>query len=152
MIYCFEMKCMKIDLKTIVDAFESISDSFDQYLNVKTGEIIFLPGIRYMGSMEDFEDDIEKVDSSDDYIRLPDQSELREYNIMEEFINSISLKSIKINLLNCIHKKHVFRNFKIEANKLGIINDYYEFRRKCLERKAIDWCNIKKIEYVESND
>ena len=61
-------------------AFELISDSFDQYLNVKTGEIIFLPGIGYMDSMEDFEDDIEKVDSSDDYIRLPDQSELREYN------------------------------------------------------------------------
>ena len=82
-----------IPIKVIVDAIEETMDGWEQFYNIVTGEVESVPDYDndYV-DMGEFGETAEKIEESDDYIRLPSQYELHEYNIMEWFAEEKAIR------------------------------------------------------------
>ena len=63
-----------IPIKVIVDAIEETMDGWEQFNNIVTGEVKSVPDYDndYV-DMGEFGETAEKIEESDDYIRLPSQ-------------------------------------------------------------------------------
>ena len=135
-----------IPIKTIVDAIEETTDGWQQFYNTVTGEIESVPDYdNDYADMSEFEDTAAKIEESDDYVRLPSQYELHEYNIMERFAEE---KSNTI-LMRSLHGRRPYRTFKDRAIDLGLDQQYYSFRTKAFGEIAREWCRENGIPFVE---
>ena len=131
-----------VTLSKIIDGLEMVDDAIDCYYNPEKDEI-FLSNI---GEDEDLtEDEIDEL--FEESIILPTQYEINEYQMMEDFIETIDNTEIKNNLQRLIHGKGAFRRFKDYCVEMGIIQDWYDFRDKKYKEIAIDWCKQNELEY-----
>ena len=133
----------KIFIEDIAIAIEETMDGWEQFLNRKTGEIVSLPSTD--NAYVDFEDEdkelMEEFDSSGYYVRLPDQYEINEYEIMEDFADEQNNDY----LFRALNGRKTFRHFKDAINELGIEKLYYEFRYQAFCKIATDWCKDNGI-------
>ena len=65
---------MQVQIKNIVDCLEMANDDWEQFLNTETGGIVSLSN-GLAGEIE----------NSDHYVRLPNQYDIHEWQIMESF-------------------------------------------------------------------
>lgn len=135
---------MQISIKTIADRLEMASDASEQFLNTETGDIAIL--------FDDFSSDedeklAEEIECSEKYVRLPDQHEIHEWKIMENFSREITLDSIREQLLSALQGNHAIRRFKDVLGRLGISADYYDYRKREYYRIAEEWCRENRIDY-----
>ena len=90
----------EIPIKVIVDAIEETADGWEQFYNTVTGEVESVPDDdNDFADMSEFEEIAEKIEDSDDYVRLPSQYELHEYSIMERFAeakdNAVLMRALR---------------------------------------------------------
>lgn len=135
---------MQIQIKDIADGLEMANDDWEQFLNTETGEIVSLSN---GFSAEADEELAEEIENSDHYIRLPNRYDIHEWQIMENFALEIPLKSIRQQLIDALHGQKAFRRFKDTLNRLGIAEDYYDYRTRAFYKIAEDWCRENKISY-----
>lgn len=64
---------------------EATMDGWEQYLNLETGEIVSLSDGTWRDRDEEDEDLAEDIDTTDKFVRIPNQYEIHEYEIKEEF-------------------------------------------------------------------
>ena len=135
-----------IPIKVIVDAIEETMDGWEQFNNIVTGEVESVPDYDndYVG-MGEFGETAEKIEESDDYIRLPSQYELHEYNIMEWFAEE---KGNTV-LMQALHGRQPYRTFKDRRIDLNLDQEYYAFRTKACGEIAREWCRENGIPYIE---
>ena len=138
-----------VKLSVIADAFEECSDEWNQYINIKTGEIVSFPEDPWMLEEMDDKDLLEEIDVSDDYKILPNQYELREYSIMQEFAYEFPVKGVSEKLIGVLHRPKPYRHFKDMIGDLGIAGSYYDFRHKAFIDKAREWCEYNEIIFEE---
>ena len=135
-----------IPIKTIVDAIEETMDGWQQFYNTITGEVESVPDYdNDYTDMSEFEDAAAKIEDSDDYVRLPLQYELHEYNIMERFAEE---KGNTV-LMRALHGRRPYRTFKDRATDLGLDQEYYAFRTKAYGEIAREWCRENGIPFAE---
>lgn len=133
---------MQVQIKNIVDCLEMANDDREQFLNIETGGIVsLLNGF----SAEVDEELAGEIENSDHYVRLPNQYDIHEWQIMESFSLEIPLKSIREQLLDSLHGQKAFRRFKETLSRLGIAEDYYDYRTRAFYIIAEDWCKENKI-------
>ncbi|MBW2681582.1 MAG: hypothetical protein JRD01_12710, partial [Deltaproteobacteria bacterium] len=93
---------LPVKLKDIVDEMEIQSEFHSCYLNKKTGEIVMVTNEHFSAAEDekdishysDWERDaiqvaIDVLESEEDYISLPSQFDIHEYEIIEEFCISL---------------------------------------------------------------
>ena len=131
-----------VTLSKIIDGLEMVDDMTDCYYNPEKDEI-FLSNIGEYGDLSEEEID-ELFEKS---IILPTQYEINEYQMIEDFIDTIENLEIKNNLQRLIQGKGAFRRFKEYCIEMGIIQDWYDFRDKKYKELAIDWCKQNELEY-----
>ena len=135
-----------IPIKVIVDAIEETMDGWEQFYNTVTGEVESVPDYdNDYADISEFEETAEKIEESDDYVRLPSQNELHEYNIMERFAEE---KDSSV-LMRALRGHRPYRTFKDRAIDLGLDQEYYAFRTKAYGEIAREWCRENKIPFVE---
>ncbi len=136
-------------LEDLADAFEMATDEWDQYLDMETGEIVSLPDPdnAWVDWEEEDEELAEEIELSDHYVRLPDQRELHEYQIMEDFAYGVQYEGVRQKLLYALHGRKPYRHFKDQVNDLGIEDAYYAYRTEAYFEKARDWCEANGIPY-----
>ncbi len=135
-----------IKLSRAVDGLEMLNDDFQYFINIETEEIEFLPN--HLGDIDEDEEEIlEKIEQSDKYYKLPDQFEINEYQIMENFAYSLKDQYIKNKLLTVLNRRKPFRNFKAAICNYDVRDAYFEFRTKAYYQIAEAWCQAKGIEY-----
>ena len=135
-----------IPLSVIVDAIEETFEGWQQYYNIVTGEIESVPDSdNYGANMSEFEEICEKIDSSDEYVRLPSQYDLHEYGIMEDFAE----EKDNARLVRALRGRRPFRNFKDTAENIGMIEEYYRFRTDAFADIARRWCRDNGITFTE---
>lgn len=66
---------------------------------------------------------------------------------MEEFIETVSNNSKRIQLENCMWQKGMYRKFKDKLIEIGLENEYYKFYDQKLKEIAIEWCKENNLEY-----
>lgn len=136
---------MKVCLEDIADELEMCMDGWEQFLNTDTGEIVSLADGMWTERDEELEEEIE---SSEFYVRLPNQHDIHEWNIMKDFANAILIENIQERLLRALHGRKAYRSFKDETINMGIQDDYYKYRSAALCKIAREWCEKNEISYT----
>ena len=137
---------MTIPIKVIVDAIEATMDGWQQFYNILTGEVESVPEYdNDYADMREFEDITAEIEESDNYVRLPSQYELHEYNIMERFAEE---KDNAV-LMRALHGSRPYRTFKDRAIDLGLDQQYFAFRSKEYGEIAREWCRENGILFKE---
>lgn len=163
----------KAKIAEIVDELQMQFDEWPSFLNSKTGKVVNVSteslnkaeliieqreeeeyseeALAAILNDDDMEDvlklAIEVEWNFENYIRLPDQFELDEYSMMEDFCYSIKNEKQSNALLEAISGKGAFRRFKDKIQYFGIQDDWYAYRDECLKQVAIKWCEANNIEY-----
>lgn len=132
-----------ISLAKVADEFDMISEDWYQYYNRETGEFVsFHPDFN--------EDDIDPEDfEGDEYVSLPSQRDLNEYDIMAEFADTVKNPHQRELLVVALNGRGAFRRFKDVVNNAGIDDAWYAYRGKALLNLAREWCEENDIRYVE---
>lgn len=136
---------MQVYIEDIADELEMCMDGWEQFLNTETGEIVALADGTWVERDEELEEEIE---TSDCYVRLPNQYEIHEWNIMKEFAESIPSAGKQERLLKALHGRKAYRRFKDEIINLDVEKAYYAYRFLALCRIARQWCEENKIPYT----
>lgn len=131
-----------IKLEKIIEGLEMVDNIVDCYYNPEKDEI-FLSNI---GEYEELtEDEIDELFEKS--ITLPTQYEINEYQIMEDFIETIENNEIKDNLRGLMQGKGAFRRFKDYCFDVNIIQDWYKFKEERYKQIAIEWCEQNDLKY-----
>ena len=151
-----------VRLRDVVDHLDMLSDESTAYLNKVSGELYLLTEEELFTAEADEEDDdldddpewlrearlkAKEVTESDDWLELPGQFEIHEYNIMEEFCRSIEDEELSKRMLQQIRGSGAFRRFRGAIGVIGLEQAWYRFRASALERIAIEWLDEHDIAY-----
>lgn len=152
---------MIVKLSDIIDAMQMQSETMSCYLNKKTGEITPISE-EEMDAAEngEFTDEApewqqegiktaREILETDDYISLPSQFDIHEYEIMEKFCSSIKDQQVSADLYELIKGRGAFRRFKNKILQYDIEQDWYQHRDAAYREIAKEWCEENKIEFLE---
>ncbi len=134
---------MKVKLSDIIDAIEMANQYSESFLDRKTGEIVWISEMAM--TSDEQEEAYEQLDEHGFY-RLPSTFDIREYDMMEEFIYSLP-EPLQNKLEQVIRGKGAFRRFKNTIRYLGIEDEWYQYQASEYRRKAIEWCEENELEY-----
>lgn len=136
-----------ISVQLIADALEMADDGWEQYLDTETGKIIRFPSCDNMYIERSPEDDAlaEEVSWNERYVCLPNQRDLNEYAIMEDFAEAVPNPKKQEALFRALQMRRPFRHFKDELLYLRMEEEFYAFRTIVLFRKAKEWCEDHEI-------
>jgi hypothetical protein len=143
-------------IKDIVDALQMQFDELASYLDLDTGKVETVSTSLLREAEESEEDSPEeeqdsewkiakRIVSTDRFLRLPDQFEVNEWEIMHDFSLSVRPESTRQDLLNALHGKGAFRYFKDIVHNRKLEEKWYAFRDEALRRIAIDWCKENEV-------
>lgn len=153
-------KMTKVKTADLLDALDSQSDQIETFINLKTGEICFIDE-EVVNIVEDNRDDYpewqkEDVDTvkhylenPDDYLGLPSQYEINEYQMMEDFSSTLENEKITGQLLITLQGQGAFRRFKDSVKFLGIETEWYKFRDERYRQFITEWCKDNEITMEE---
>lgn len=152
-----------ISLKAIVDELEIMSEQHLAYLNPKTGALELLsleeisiveeelPTENYPTWQQESIMKAREVLDSEDYIQLPTQHDIHEYEIMERFCNSLKNDLLRDTFLDQIRGSGAFRRFRQALDRYDLTQNWYQFRTTALEAIAIEWLEANNIPYQRSS-
>lgn len=133
---------MKVKLNEVIDALDFTNDEIEYYYNPDTEEI-------FMSNIGDFEDlnEDELDELFEKSIMLPNRYDINEYEMMENFAETISDTKLQNQLYISLNGSGAFRRFKDICINFDIIDDWYKFRDERYKEIAIDWCKQNNIEF-----
>lgn len=132
---------MKVKLSEVIDALDFTNDEIEYYYNPDTEEI-FMSNIWYFEDLNEDESD-ELFEKS---IKLPTRYDINEYEMMEDFAETISDTRLQNQLYISLNGSGAFRRFKDTCINFDIINDWYKYRDERYREIAINWCKDNNIE------
>jgi hypothetical protein len=149
-----------VSLKDVVEAMEMSSQTSENILDPKTGEILLVTeDDQYV--IDDPDDDfvpewqkehiekVRKVLKSDNVIRLPSSFEIHEWSIMEEFCYTVENAKHRDILLDSIRGKGAFQRFRETLERFVLKDEWFSYRQNALQKIARDWLEENKIAYKE---
>lgn len=137
----------KLELNKAAEEFETISDEHQSFYNIETGEFDFYIDPLLSG----IDDDCERFED-DCFIALPSQHELGEYDIMNDFTDTVTDPRANELLNVALEGKGAFRRFKDTLQRVGLADEWYEFKRKAYIEIARDWCEENNIPYIDNDE
>ncbi len=133
---------MKVKLSEVIDALEFTNNEIEYYYNPNNEEI-FMSNI---GEFENLNED-ELDELFEKSIMLPTGYDINEYEMMEEFAESIDDIRLQNQLYISLNGSGAFRRFKDTCINFNIINDWYKYRDERYKKFAIEWCKENNIEF-----
>lgn len=154
----------KIKLDEILEAIEFQSDETIAVINKKTSEVYMITEEVIIYAESDSGLDCPEwmnelvlqakcyFENEDDFLTLPSKYDIGEYNMMEEFAESLTDKHQRNNLLLALQGKGAFRRFKDTLIRFDIEKKWYDYRELEMIDIALEWCRFEgiKIELNES--
>jgi hypothetical protein len=137
-------KCV-VRLADVADKLEEVTDHWEQFLNIRSGEFVALADGVYVDKDEALANEI---DCSDDYVRLPNQYDINEFKIMVSFTDTLDNSDRRELLIRALRGKKPFRTFKDTLNYTGLAKDYYAHRSQVLLDIAKAWLENNEISYI----
>jgi len=141
-------KTLKIDLDELYDAMENSSYEVEYYLDLETGEILFVS--------EDM-DDVETVkmknqieEELDRYEPIPKAESYEGYRDMQAFIATVEDGHLAELLEVAINGKGAFRRFKdVLLNYPEERERWFKFKDDRMEERALEWLDDIDVTLVE---
>ncbi len=85
------------------------------------------------------------IETTDQYLALPDRLEVNEWNIMQEFCLEVKQDHIRAALLGAIRGAHPFRRFKEQIGNHNLWEEWNRFRRQAFGEILREWCEENGI-------
>ncbi len=136
-------------LREVTDTIDGCGSMMNAFIDRVTGEIVTLPGNDWTTGTEEFEEDAERVENSDSFVKLPDMADLREYRIMENFALSREDERTRERLLDAIGGKGAFRRFRDMTAKLGKRDEWFAYRFRELALTVAGYLDMHKIAFTD---
>ena len=133
---------MKVKLTEVIDALDFTNDEIEYYYNPDTEEI-FMSNIGEIESLN--EDELDELFEKS--IMLPTRYDINEYEMMEDFAETIEDTRLQNQLYISLNGRGVFRRFKDTCINFDIIDDWYNYRDQKYKELAINWCKDNNIEF-----
>jgi len=133
---------MKVKLDEVIDALDFTNDEIEYYYNPDNGEI-FMSNI---GEFENLNED-ELDELFEKSIMLPTRYDINEYEMMEDFTETIEDDRLQNQLYISLNGSGAFRRFKDTCINFDIIDDWYKFRNERYKEFAMNWCKENNIEF-----
>lgn len=133
-----DRKSLKIDLDELCSAREDSSYEHEYYLDLETGEILFLS--EYMDDEETgkLKDRIEE--ESDRYERIPRAESHEGYEDMEDFIATVKDEHLAELLEVAINSRGAFRRFKDVLLRYPEERErWFQFKDERMQERALEW-------------
>ena len=137
------MRPMKMESGTKCETKVSNIELMSAEADKETGEIEWVSDMAM--TQKEQEEIYDRLDEHGFY-RLPTSFEIRDYDIMEDFVDMLS-GAAHDRLSSAIQGRGAFRRFKDTVIKMGIDQEWYDFQADAYKRKAIRWCEDNGIEY-----
>ena len=141
-------KALKIDLDELCSAMADSSHEHEYYLDLETGEILFISD--YMDDEETgkLKDQVEE--DSDRYERIPEAESHEGYEDMVEFIATVKDERLVELLEVAINGKGAFRRFKdVLLNYPEERERWFQFKDDRMEEKALEWLDDIDVSLIE---
>jgi Uncharacterised protein family (UPF0158) len=145
-------------LEDLIDALEEQSESLLAYLDRDTGEVILISEESLslgeeepeeIASLPDWQrEEAElavRIETTDRYLALPDQFEVNEWEIMNEFCQQVKPDNLRASLLGAIHGDRAFRRFKDQIANHNMWEPWNRFRRDAFGEIVREWCEENSI-------
>lgn len=136
---------MKVKLTDIIDAIEMMDQDSEYFLDKRTGEIEWVNDM--VMSITEKEEIYDRLDE-DGFYRLPTSFDIRDYDIMENFVYMLSGKAHD-RLKSAIQGRGAFRRFKDSIRQLNLEQEWYDYQAAEYKKLAARWCEDNDIEYEE---
>ena len=137
------------DLDALTKTFSEAADGFMSFYHIPTGEIVTLPN-PYNAFVEWTPEDRqlqEKIDTTQEYLRLPNQLDLDEREIMEAFAQTVSNEHMGQYLARVLAMRKPFHKFRDAIGEMGLQEAYEEFRMDSFRKKARRWCQERNVPF-----
>ena len=150
-----------VNLEDVLEAIEMRTNDSNYFYNKNTGEIHYITDDELKKAKNDPEiDDYPEwqqrsiktavaINSTSDYLKLPEGDEINDYKIMEDFCHSITDKKLKKKMLESIEGESAFRRFKDKIYEYDLADDWYDYQAERFKQIAVDWCERNDIDYQE---
>ncbi len=140
-------KTLKIDLDGLCSAIEDSSYEHEYYLDLETGEILFLSEYKN-DETEKLRDRID--DDTDRYERIPKAESHEGYEDMQAFIATVKDERIAELLEVAINGKGAFCRFKdVLLNYPEERERWFQFKDNRMEEKALGWLGDIDVSLIE---
>ena len=141
-------KTLKIDLDELYDAMENSSYEVEYYLDLETGEILFVSE-----GMDDEETGKLKIqigEELDRYELIPKAESYEGYRDMQAFITTVEDDHLSELLEVAINGKGAFRRFKdVLLNYPEERERWFKFKDDRMEERALKWLDEIDVTLVE---
>ena len=133
-----EKRALKIDLEDLCLAMENSSYDLDYYLDLETGEVIFISDYMDDANLEELKDRIDE--NPDRYEPIPKAESSEDYDDMVDFISTVEDEHLIELLEVAIDGKGAFRRFKdVLARYPEEKERWYHFKEERMKERAISW-------------
>lgn len=139
---------MSIKLSVMVEGLKWVCGHDTVYINVENNTLINIadPSMSDLPSdhiIEDIEEHKEK------YLELPNYKQIDTKKIARNYVESLPDGAVKQRLEKALKSFFPMKKFLKEINTFEYNDNWYNFRTKALKNIAINYLNIKKIEYID---
>jgi hypothetical protein len=150
-----------VRLVDLTDGLEMVPEESGAWLDRQTGRVVIVEneviaavesveGEAVPAGLEDWQEvqvPAARAISAGDkrFIALPDKFEFHEYHHMERFIGTVTDARIADQLSDAIKGKGAFRRFKEAAGRLGLLDDWYQYRDNALRQLMLDWAEQNQV-------
>ena len=148
---------VSVDLARLTEELDGLFEGTTVYVSRKTGEIVTLMDSD-LAAIEDGEENFEpdagdemlpllhEVVESSDWVAMPDRFEIHEWQIMRDFAFALG-GDIGDELARAIHGRGAFRMFKDALYRHEVQDDWFDFKRKAVERIAVRALEAEALPY-----
>ncbi|OGO24271.1 MAG: hypothetical protein A2144_06185 [Chloroflexi bacterium RBG_16_50_9] len=131
-------KTLKIDLDELCEAMEDSSLEDDYFLDLETGDILFISEYTDDEQTEKLKDRIEE--DFERYERIPKAESHEGYQDMVDFIATVEDEHLAELLEVAINGKGAFRRFKdVLLNYPAERERWFKFKDERMEERALEW-------------
>lgn len=137
----------KVKLSVVIEAIESLmSDEETYYYDLREHTTLWISDSGYADDDEERELLEEEPDR---FLRLPGKYDIREYDIMESFVEELPEGKLQNSLARAIRGRGAFGRFKDGIRRAGIEQQWYDYQAAEYRRIAIRWCRDENVQYEE---
>jgi len=143
-----DKKTLKMDLSELYFAMDDNSDEHSYYLDLETGEILFISNYMEEEEREELGDRVDE--DPDRYEPIPRAESHEGYEDMEDFIDTVEDEHLTELLEVAIRGKGAFRRFKdVLEGYPEEMERWFSFKDDRLRERALEWLDDIGITLAE---
>jgi len=89
------------------------------------------------------------ADAGKRFVAPPDKYDFHEYRQMERFIGTVRNSGAADQLSQAIRGKGAFRYFKDTADRLGLLNQWFQYRNDAMKDFVVEWAADNNVPYED---